>query len=85
MLSRLEAISRCEAKRTDKEWHKSLSVVEWPLLAQSGQSINVPRELQIGQSALSGEAHKLGICLHAGLGLDEIVIVLDRLHAEIEV
>jgi hypothetical protein len=43
------------------------------------------RALQIGQPALSGEPHKLGIRSHAGLGPDEIVIILDGLHAEIEV
>jgi putative effector of murein hydrolase len=43
------------------------------------------RGLQIGQSALSGKADKLGIRSYAGLGLYEIVIILDGLHAEIEI
>lgn len=40
--------------------------------------------LQIGQSALSGETDQLGIRSHAGLRLDEIVIILHGLHAEVE-
>jgi hypothetical protein len=43
------------------------------------------RGLQIGQPALCGKADKLGIRLHAGLGLDEIVIILHGLDAEIEI
>ena len=41
--------------------------------------------LQIGQSAFDREADELGIRAKAGLGLDQIVIVLDRLQAEIEI
>jgi hypothetical protein len=58
----------------------------WPLLAQSGQPRKrAGRGLQIGQPALGGKADKLGIRSHAGLGLYEIVIILDGLHAEIEI
>jgi hypothetical protein len=42
------------------------------------------RGLQIGQPAFSGKPDELGIRSHAGLGLDEIVIILNSLHAEIE-
>ena len=41
--------------------------------------------LQIGQPAFSGKPDKLGIRSRAGLGLYEIVIVLNSLHAEIEI
>lgn len=43
------------------------------------------RGLQIGQPAFSGKPDELGIRSHAGLGLDEIVIILNSLHAEIEI
>lgn len=57
-----------------------------PLLAQSEQVDKCAgRALQIGQPALSGKADKLGIRSHAGLGLYEIVIILDGLHTEIEI
>jgi hypothetical protein len=42
-------------------------------------------ELQVSQSALGGKADQLGVGSHPGLGLDEIVIILDCLDAEIEI
>jgi hypothetical protein len=56
------------------------------LAAQSGGSKKRGgRGLQIGQPAFSGKPDELGIRSHAGLGLYEIVIILNSLHAEIEI
>jgi hypothetical protein len=49
----------------------------------SGEGKEPP--LQNGQPAFGGKADKLGVRSHPGLGLDEIVIVLNGLHAEIEI
>lgn len=56
------------------------------LAAQSGQSKKrAGRGLQIGRPAFSGKPDKLGVRLHARPGLYEIVIILNSLHAEIEI
>ena len=44
-----------------------------------------PLQLEAGQPALGGESHELGVRSHAGLGLDEIVIVLNGLDADVEI
>ena len=54
-------------------------------LADGPQPSRRRPRLQVGQPALDRKADKLRVGSHAGLGLDEIVIVLNGLHAEIEV
>lgn len=46
---------------------------------------NASVRLQIGQPAFGGKPDELGIRSHAGLGLYEIMIVLNGLYAEIEI
>jgi hypothetical protein len=41
--------------------------------------------LRTCQTALGGQVHELGVGLEAGLDLDHVVVVLNRLQAEIEV
>ncbi len=62
------------------------ALADRPLLRQGeGLAGRVRKPLEMGQPAGGGEAHELGVGLQPGLGLDQIVVILDRLHAEIEV
>jgi hypothetical protein len=52
---------------------------------QHGWRMETLFQLKARQSTLRSKSHKLGVRSHAGLGLDQIVIVLNGLDADVEI
>jgi hypothetical protein len=81
-LVRNQSVGTVTLNRVLLQYLSDIERIEW---SAPGFFICAKPGLQIGQPAFSSKPEELGVRSHAGLGLYEIVIILDSLHAEIEI